>query len=120
MRIAISVSEKEKAKGAESPYFQALLAVGAAENELELVSAADASRVRAGDYDGVLFTGGEDVDPWFYDEKKQYGSVHDCRARDEFEFALLRRAIARRSPILGICRPRPRNPTSTSTPATPP
>jgi putative glutamine amidotransferase len=104
MRIAVSVGEKEKAKGAESPYFQALRVAGAQENEIELVSAADAGRARAGDYDGILFTGGEDVAPSFYGEEKQHDSVHDHRPRDEFEFRLLEGALARRAPILGICR----------------
>jgi len=104
MRIAVSVSEKEKARGAESPYFQALRAAGAEAGELEMVSAADAHLVHARDYDGILFTGGEDVDPSFYGEKKQHENVHDHRARDEFEFALLEGALARRAPILGICR----------------
>jgi len=104
MRIAVSVAEKEKANGAKSPYFQALLAAGAKENEIELVSAADASRVRADGYDGILFTGGEDVDPSFYGEPKQHDNVHDHRPRDEFEFKLLDGALARRAPILGICR----------------
>ncbi|MGA2986016.1 MAG: gamma-glutamyl-gamma-aminobutyrate hydrolase family protein [Terriglobia bacterium] len=104
MRIAVSVSEKEKARGAESPYFQALAAVGAAENEIDMVSPDDAPRVRAKDYDGILFSGGEDVDPSLYGEEKQHANVEDHRARDEFEFALLDGALARRAPILGICR----------------
>lgn len=104
MMIALSVSEKEKAKGEESAYFRGLLAAGARPEELELVAAADAKRVRVEDYDGILFAGGEDVDPSFYEEKTRYESVHVNRARDEFEFALLDRALARRLPILGICR----------------
>jgi gamma-glutamyl-gamma-aminobutyrate hydrolase PuuD len=104
MRIAVSVSEKEKTKSAASAYFQALLAVGAEASEIEMVSAADAPRVRAEDYDGILFTGGEDVDPSFYGEAKQHDNVHDHRPRDEFEFSLLEAALARRAPILGICR----------------
>jgi len=104
MRIAVSVAEKEKARGVESPYFQALLAAGADEKEIELVSASDASRVRARDYDGILFAGGEDVDPVFYGESKQYATVHGHRSRDEFEFSLLDGALSRRAPILGICR----------------
>jgi len=86
MRIAVSVGEKEKARGAESPYFRALLAAGADASELELVSAADAPTVRARDFDGILFAGGEDVDPSFYGEAKQHENVHDHRPRDEFEF----------------------------------
>ncbi len=104
MRIGVSVAEKEKAAGAESPYYKALLAVGVQPGEIELVSAADSRRVRADDYDGVLFAGGEDVDPVFYGEEKRHESVHDNQARDEFEFALLEDAMARRAPILGICR----------------
>jgi putative glutamine amidotransferase len=104
MRIAISVAEEEKAKGAESPYYQAFLDAGAAASEIELVSVSDAPRVHADNYDGIVFAGGEDVDPSFYGEAKRYESVHANRARDEFEFALLNRAMARRAPILGICR----------------
>jgi putative glutamine amidotransferase len=104
MRIALSVSEEEKSRGSKSPYYQALLAVGVKADELELVSASDISRVRADDYDGVLFAGGEDVDPALYGEVKKHDNVRDDRARDDFEFAMLDRAMARRLPILGICR----------------
>ena len=38
MKIAISVSDKEKAKGSESPYYKALLAVGVKPEEVEVVS----------------------------------------------------------------------------------
>ncbi len=104
MRIAVSVSEKEKSRGAESLYFQALLAGGAKESEVEMVSSSNAPRVRAEDYEGILFTGGEDVDPALYGEEKRHESVHQHRPRDEFELSLLERALARRTPILGICR----------------
>jgi putative glutamine amidotransferase len=104
MRIAVSVSDKEKGKGTESPYFQALVAAGADASEVELVSAADAVRVRAADFDGILFAGGDDVDPAFYGELRQHDNVHGHRARDEFEFSLLDGALARQTPIMGICR----------------
>jgi putative glutamine amidotransferase len=104
MRIAISVSRKEKAKDRESPYFQALVGAGAKAEELELVAAGDATRARAADFDGILFAGGEDVDPSFYGEPRKYESVHADRARDEFELALLDDVLAARLPILGICR----------------
>jgi len=104
MRIALSVSEKEKAKGTNSPYFQAMLKAGARPEEIEMVSASQASRVRVETYDGVLFAGGEDVDPEFYGETTKYPNVQVDRARDEFEFSLLDRAMDRRLPILGICR----------------
>lgn len=102
MRIAVSVSVKEKAKGANSAYFQALVGAGARPEELELVTAGDPHR--AEDFDGLLFAGGEDVDPALYGEHRKYSTVKVDRARDEFELALLDRALDRRLPILGICR----------------
>ncbi len=104
MKIAVSVADKEKKRGAKSPYFQALVEAGARPQELVLFAAADRSRAARAELDGVLFAGGEDVDPAFYDEKKKYDSVKVNRARDEFEMALLDRALEERLPILGICR----------------
>lgn len=104
MRIAVSVSRKEKAEGSQSAYFQALVVAGARPDDLELLSAADLGRALAADYDGILFAGGEDVDPSLYDEQKKYDSVHTDRTRDDFEMALLDSALEKRLPILGICR----------------
>jgi putative glutamine amidotransferase len=104
MRIAISVSRKEKDKGSESPYVRALVAAGAKPEELQLIATDDKPRPRAEDFDGILFAGGEDVDPELYDEKLRYNSVHTDRTRDEFEMALLDKVLAARLPILGICR----------------
>lgn len=104
MKIALSVSGKEKKRGTDSPYYQALVAVGAQPGELELLTAADAARVRTEPYDGVLFAGGGDIDPAFYGDQKRYEDVKPDRARDEFEFGLLETCAHRRLPILGICR----------------
>ncbi len=104
MKIALSVSAKEKAKGAASPYFKALVAAGARPEELVLLGPNDAARFRVEDYDGVLLAGGEDVDPARYGEKKKYDTVKVSRDRDNFEFALIDRARERGLPIFGICR----------------
>jgi putative glutamine amidotransferase len=54
--------------------------------------------------DGVILTGGEDVGPANYghDEHPKLGRV--VPERDRFELALSREAIARRIPVLAICR----------------
>ncbi len=52
--------------------------------------------------DGLLLTGGEDIDPAYYDEPP-HNSTPD-RERDAFELPLIRAAIERDMPILGICR----------------
>ena len=56
MKIALSVAEKEKAKGADSPYFKALVAAGASSEELEPVSPPDSRHLRLDDFDGVLIS----------------------------------------------------------------
>src|SRR3954469_18849330 len=54
--------------------------------------------------DGVLLTGGGDVDPVFYGENR-HQSVEDAEpGRDEFEIDLARRAMEQDLPILAICR----------------
>ena len=54
--------------------------------------------------DGLLLSGGGDVEPSLYGQALSpcCGSVDS--ARDAFEFALLKGAFARRIPIFGICR----------------
>jgi len=54
--------------------------------------------------DGVLLTGGGDVDPAFYGEDR-HDSVEDAEpGRDEFELDLARRAMEQDVPLLAICR----------------
>jgi putative glutamine amidotransferase len=104
MKIAIAVSGKEKTKGTDSAYFQAMLRAGARPEELQMVTAADAGTVSSRDFDGILFTGGEDVDPVLYEERIKYDNVHVERSRDEFEFGLLEGGLRAALPILAICR----------------
>jgi putative glutamine amidotransferase len=54
--------------------------------------------------DGVLFTGGRDVDPVHYGERILGPSVHVEPERDAFELPLIREAIARDMSVLAICR----------------
>jgi putative glutamine amidotransferase len=57
-----------------------------------------------GEVDGVLLTGGGDVDPAFYGEAR-HASVYDAEpGRDEFEIDLARRAMEANVPLLAICR----------------
>ncbi len=54
--------------------------------------------------DGVLLTGGGDVDPVLYGEDRD-PTVEDAEpGRDEFEIDLVRRAMSADVPVLGICR----------------
>lgn len=104
MKIAISVSEKENAKGTESPYFKAMIAGGSQPEEIQMVTATSKVLVSSEDLDGILFTGGEDVDPDLYGEEIKHPNVKVNRVRDDFEIALLDRGLGLRLPILAICR----------------
>jgi putative glutamine amidotransferase len=54
--------------------------------------------------DGVLLSGGGDVEPALYAEESHPSVTDVDPARDRFEIALTREARSRRLPILAICR----------------
>ncbi len=54
--------------------------------------------------DGILFTGGQDVSPDLYGEKRLSDKVVCSAIRDRMEKSVLRLALKRDLPILGICR----------------
>jgi putative glutamine amidotransferase len=54
--------------------------------------------------DGLIITGGRDVDPAAYGHGAHPTTDQPARDRDAWEFALLRGALARNMPVLGICR----------------
>ena len=53
--------------------------------------------------DGVLLAGGGDVDPKLYGGESAVASLVN-RQRDDFELALIKAAMKKKLPILGICR----------------
>jgi putative glutamine amidotransferase len=54
--------------------------------------------------DGLLLSGGGDVDPAFYDEAASEQSRDIDRERDELEITLARWAVESQKPFLAICR----------------
>jgi putative glutamine amidotransferase len=54
--------------------------------------------------DGLLISGGNDVDPCFYNEKKIAKNLWSTKERDLFEITLVRKARRKEIPILAICR----------------
>jgi putative glutamine amidotransferase len=54
--------------------------------------------------DGLVITGGYDLDPATYGQQPHPTTDQPRTARDAFEFALLRGALQRGLPVLGICR----------------
>lgn len=54
--------------------------------------------------DGLLLSGGADIDPQRYDEPPHERAEPPEAIRDEFELAVLEAAVETRTPVLGICR----------------
>lgn len=54
--------------------------------------------------DGIMFCGGDDIDPAYYNEERQPETENICSIRDSFECKLFKAAYEKDIPILGICR----------------
>ena len=54
--------------------------------------------------DGVIFSGGPDLDPSYYGETVWNETVSVDTLRDASDLLLMRAALASRKPIMGICR----------------
>lgn len=54
--------------------------------------------------DGILFSGGEDVHPRYFNEEVLAGNMTICERRDIFEMGLAERVLPMDIPALGICR----------------
>ncbi|HYN43046.1 MAG TPA: type 1 glutamine amidotransferase [Thermoanaerobaculia bacterium] len=97
MKIVLAIDPAQPHAG----YRDALLAAGALPGEVEIVQPGDALPE---EFDGLLLSGGGDVDPLRYGETPVNGSVHVDADRDELDFELLSRAEGLEVPVFGICR----------------
>ena len=86
-------------------YFQGITRAGGIAVLLppQPVDADAADRVLDG-LDGLLITGGKDVDPAAYGQQPHPETDRPATVRDAWEFALLKGALQRDLPVLGICR----------------
>jgi putative glutamine amidotransferase len=54
--------------------------------------------------DGLVFSGGSDIDPALYGQEPRPETTPIVRHRDDSELGLLRAALHARVPVLGVCR----------------
>lgn len=85
-------------------YSDALLRAGSTPLILPVTDDAQAIVRYAQMIDGLLLSGGDDVDPAHYGAAQSWECGDICPARDEFELALCREVLRLRKPIFGICR----------------
>ena len=82
-------------------YLASIEQTGAKARVLEVT---ESPRTVLAEVDGVLLTGGGDVDPVFYGAERDPATADAEPGRDEFELDLARRALAGDIPLLAICR----------------
>ncbi len=95
-RVAVSFRDAKKL----GPYLEALRG---AELEPAPVSPENPVDSLAG-FDGLMLSGGSDVDPSLYGQARDPRTEAPDRERDDFEQKLLREALAIDLPVLAICR----------------
>ncbi|MEZ5290523.1 MAG: gamma-glutamyl-gamma-aminobutyrate hydrolase family protein [Vicinamibacterales bacterium] len=84
-----------------SDYLESVRRTGATPVEVSLTDAPADIVARV---DGLLLTGGEDIDPALYGAAAQASHVPADPGRDAFEVALVEAAMARGLPLFAICR----------------
>ncbi len=93
-----------------APYLEALAAVGVLESDIFRATPRRTANVDLRDLlaraDGLLLTGGADIQPCLYGEARLRDAHLDKPVpdRDQLEWDLLSEARAHRTPVFGICR----------------
>ena len=97
MKIVLAIDPAQPLEA----YRDALLAAGARPEEILVVQPGDALPAS---FDGLLVSGGADVDPARYGETKVNETVTPRPERDALDFALVERAGGLGAAVFGICR----------------
>jgi putative glutamine amidotransferase len=107
-RIAVSgvvrVWDGADRTGVNAAYVRALLTAGAVPLILSPLMGASLAATALDGCEGLLLTGGEDIDPSWYGAEPSPLLTPPSQERDLFELALFAVARQRGLPILGICR----------------
>jgi putative glutamine amidotransferase len=90
--------------GVNDAYVRSVLVAGAVPVILPPVEGAKAIAAMLGGIDGVVFSGGADIEPARYGAKPHPKLGRVDLARDAFEFPLFAEARRRKMPTLAICR----------------
>ncbi|MGL4992368.1 MAG: gamma-glutamyl-gamma-aminobutyrate hydrolase family protein [Sarcina sp.] len=85
-------------------YVQAIIDAGAVPIVIPTNTNKDVMKVQIDIVDGLLLTGGYDINPLRYNEEPSSKIQDVSMLRDECEFFLLEKADERKIPVLGICR----------------
>jgi putative glutamine amidotransferase len=101
--VTLGAGDRPGRRSIREDYLRSVEQAGGVPLLLPPVSPGDAAHLLER-LDGVLLSGGGDVDPVLYGKKPHPRLGRVDRRRDDFELALARAALERDLPILAICR----------------
>ena len=102
--IGITGNYGEKGCELAPGYYQSVVEAGGAPVVIPPYLDAEALSATLDRLDGIIFSGGGDLNPLLVGEEPLPGLGSVCPQRDEAELMLVREAYLRQLPILGICR----------------
>ena len=102
--IGISLGYNPKKNSVNTVYVQSVLKNGGVPYLVPVTDDVETLRQIVSQLDGLVMTGGEDINPKFYGEENhpELGEVN--HERDSYDLTLVKLAIEHNVPILGICR----------------
>lgn len=103
-RIGISSNRKDGLSCIAETYVQSVLMAGGAPVLIPVITDLDALTAIVSGLDGLLMSGGGDINPLYIGEEPIPQLQDVDTFRDEFDLILLRLATNRQLPVMGICR----------------
>lgn len=85
-------------------YIQAVLNAGGIPVILPMIEDAEKIKDIIGKIDGLLLSGGHDVNPLLYGEEPDVKTTEIYPKRDKYDFELIKCATEKQIPIMGVCR----------------
>ena len=102
--IGISTDVSSKRTAVNTAYVQSVILAGGIPYMIPVTDNVEVLRQIVSRLDGIVLTGGEDIQPIYYDNLPHEKLEEVSPARDTFDLMILKMAADRNIPILGICR----------------
>lgn len=102
--IGISTDVNPKRTAVNTAYVQSVILSGGIPYMIPVTDNVEVLRQIVSQLDGIVLTGGEDIQPDYYSDTPDEKLEEVSPARDTFDLMVLKMATDRNIPILGICR----------------